>query len=167
MTSHMKPGNLKHSFDAIIQSTGDRTQAAFIAIPFDVEEIYGTRGQVKVNATFDGHPYHGVIANMGTGCHIIGVRKEIRKVIGKSIGNKIKVTIQQDLSERTVELPPDFESDLKKDEKARLFFDALSYTNRKEYVVWISSAKKQETRIKRLKETIGKLLEGKKNPSEK
>ena len=89
----MKPWNLKHSFDAIIQSTGDGTQAAFIAIPINVEEIYGTRGQVKVNATFDGHPYQGVITNIGTGCHIIGVRKDIRKVIGKSIGDKLKVTI--------------------------------------------------------------------------
>jgi uncharacterized protein YdeI (YjbR/CyaY-like superfamily) len=32
---------------------------------------------------------------------------------------------------------------------------------------WISEAKKDETRTKRLEATIGKLLAGKKNPSEK
>jgi uncharacterized protein YdeI (YjbR/CyaY-like superfamily) len=47
------------------------------------------------------------------------------------------------------------------------FFEELSFTNKKEYVLWINDAKKEETREKRLVETLEKLKAGKKNPSEK
>ena len=70
---------------------------------------------------------------------------------------------------RTVEVPEDLNKllQLKKNKKALLFFESLSFTNRKKYVIWITSSKKEETRLNRLSGTIEKLLAGKKNPSEK
>lgn len=153
------------SFTAILEKSNDGMNTAFITIPFDVEKTYGTKGQVKVKATFDGHAYRGVIANMGTGCHIIGVRKDIRKVIGKQVGDSVLVEIQKDTEERLVDVPDDLKLALANSKKALEFYDSLSFTNRKEYAVWISSAKRIETREKRLAETIKKLLSGKKNPS--
>jgi uncharacterized protein YdeI (YjbR/CyaY-like superfamily) len=120
---------------------------------------------VKVKATFDGHHYRGVIANMGTSCHILGLRKDIRAAIGKAVGDKVLVTIEKDTEERIVDVPEDLKKALEKSKIAKAFYDALSFTNRKEYAVWISSAKKKETRERRLEETIKKLLAGKKNPS--
>lgn len=152
-------------FIAELENSKDGMDTAFVRIPFDVEKIYGTKGQVKVKVTFDGHPYRGVMANMGQGCHVIGVRKDIRKAIGKMIGDKVDVTVAKDTEERIVEMPADFQAALEKSKKAKDFYDTLSFTNRKEYAVWISSAKKSETREKRLAESITKLLAGKKNPS--
>jgi len=156
-----------HTFDATLENSDDGIDASFVRIPIDIEKNFGTRGQVKVRATFDGIPYRGVLANMGQGCHIIGVRKDIRKAIGKGTGDRIRVTIQQDLEERTVEMPPQLLTLLKSNAAAANFFDKLSYTNRKEYAVWISSAKKSETLEKRLSQALSRLLAGKKNPSEK
>jgi Bacteriocin-protection, YdeI or OmpD-Associated len=68
---------------------------------------------------------------------------------------------------RTLELPTDFQQLLSKRKKAGEFFQSLSFTNRKEYVVWLASAKKPETKQKRLKDAIEKLLSEKRNPSEK
>ena len=163
----MKAVKIKHAFEAFLENTSKGTDTAFIRIPFDVEKIYGTKGQVKVNATFDGHPYRGVMANMGMGCHLIGVGKDIRKAIGKSWGDTVKVTVEQDLEERVVDVPAELQSLFKKNQKAKSIFDLLSYTNRKEYALWISSAKKPETKKKRLAGIVSKLLKGKKNPSEK
>ncbi len=47
------------------------------------------------------------------------------------------------------------------------FFESLSYTNRKEYALWISTAKRPETIENRLTAIKTKLSLGKKNPSEK
>ena len=47
------------------------------------------------------------------------------------------------------------------------FNPALSFTNKKEYVVWILSAKQEKTRTDRLAKIVEKLLAKKKNPSEK
>ena len=154
-------------FKAVLERPDKKGDMAFISIPFDVEKEYGTRGQVKINATFDGHPYRGVMANMGTGCHIVGVRKDIREAIEKEVGDIVSVTIEKDEKERVVEVPKELMALLAKNSKAKLFYDTLSFTNRKEYAVWISSAKKEETKARRLKEVVPKLLAGKKNPAEK
>jgi hypothetical protein len=141
--------------------------ATFVKFPFDVFELFGTKGQVKVKATIDGALYRGSLANMGMGCHILGVTQVIRKQIGKSAGDSVKVVLEKDLEERIIEVPKDLALLLKKNKKASNYFDTLSYTNRKEYVVWIESAKKEETREARLKGTIEKLQKGLKNPTQK
>ena len=154
-------------FKAVLENPEGKMDIAYVSIPFDVEKEYGSKGQVKVKATFDGHPYRGSLVNMGTGCHIIGLRKDVRQAIGKQVGDVVQVTIEKDEDERVVHVPDDLKKLLAKNKKAQSFFDSLSYTNRKEYAVWIDSAKKEETKIKRLKEIVPKLLAGKKNPSEK
>ena len=156
-----------HKFTAVLEKPDDGMDTAYISMPFDVEEVYGTKGQVKVKALFDGQPYRGILVNMGTGSHIIGVRKDIRAAINKQVGDTVKVEITRDTEERVVDIPEDLLKAFKKSPKAEAFYNTLSFTNRKEYAVWISSAKKQETRDKRLAETIKKLLAGRKNPSEK
>jgi hypothetical protein len=154
-------------FTAIIEKPNDGLDTAYVSIPFQVEEVYGTRGQVKVKAFFDGHPYRGVLANMGTGCHVIILRKDVRQAIGKGVGDKVRVELEHDVEERKVDVPPQLMKALSAKPKAQKFFDSLSYTNKKEFAQWISSAKKEETRAARLTQTIQKLLDGKKNPSQK
>lgn len=89
---------------------------AFVPIPFDTQALFGTRGHIKINATSDGHPYRGLIANMDTCSHVLLVRKDFRTAIGKKAGGSVKVVIEQDLEERTVEISEDSKS-----KKAREF----------------------------------------------
>jgi len=166
-TREMKKNSNRIQFSAILEKPDDGMDTAFISIPFDVSEVFGTRGQVKVNAWFDGEPYRGILANMGTGCHVIIVRKDVRSAIGKKVGDRVQVEIEQDKTERTVEVPAAMNKALKKNASARKFFESLSYTNRKEYVNWIVDAKKEETKEKRLGLLVEKLAAGKKNPTEK
>jgi uncharacterized protein YdeI (YjbR/CyaY-like superfamily) len=50
---------------------------------------------------------------------------------------------------------------------AMSFYQSLSYSNRKEYVLWILTAKQEKTLTERLTKMVEKLRAGKKNPSEK
>ncbi|WP_257386579.1 YdeI/OmpD-associated family protein [Tahibacter caeni] len=59
------------------------------------------------------------------------------------------------------EVPEDLAAALKKNRKAAATFDAFSPTNRREYVEWISEAKRAETRARRLAQAIEWLAEGK------
>lgn len=68
---------------------------------------------------------------------------------------------------RTIALPDDLEKLFTLHPKAKDFFGTLSFTNKKEYVVWITGAKKDDTRKRRLGATLEKLRAGKRNPSEK
>ncbi len=132
--------------------------AAFVKFPFDTEKLFGTKGQVKIIATFDGIVvYRGSLANMGQRCHVLGLTKEIRKKINKTFGDTVNIELIRDTQERTVTIPNDAQALLDANRDAKEFFDTLSYTNRKEYIVWIESAKKVETRAKRLTEFVIKL----------
>lgn len=62
-------------------------------------------------------------------------------------------------------LPEDFAAALHKAKKEETFFNSLSFTNRKEYLEWIVSAKKKETRQARIQESITRLSYGWKNPA--
>jgi hypothetical protein len=66
---------------------------------------------------------------------------------------------------KTVTLPEDFASALKKAKKEQSFFNALSFTNKKEYIEWIVTAKREETRANRVKETVERLGKEWKNPA--
>ena len=80
-----------YSFEAVIQKVPD-IDGAYVEIPFDVRAGFG-KGRVPVAATFDGVPYDGSLVRMGTACHILGIRKEIRAAIGKQPGDTVQVTI--------------------------------------------------------------------------
>ena len=49
---------------------------------------------------------------------------------------------------KSVKLPDDLAVALKKNKKQEGFFNALSFTNKKEYIEWIITAKREETRMK-------------------
>jgi uncharacterized protein YdeI (YjbR/CyaY-like superfamily) len=59
------------------------------------------------------------------------------------------------------EVPDDLAAALKKNRKAAAVFDGFSNTNRREYIEWITQAKRAETREKRLAQTLEWLAEGK------
>jgi hypothetical protein len=69
-----------------------------------------------------------------------------------------------DPKSKTVRLPDDFALALKKSKKAISQFDTLSFTNKKEYLEWIVTAKREETRGERVKGSVERLEKGWKNP---
>jgi hypothetical protein len=138
--------------------------AAYVEFPFDVEDLFGKKGQVKIKAMIDNKVlYRGSLANMGYDCHVLGITQEVRKQINKTFGDIIDIKLEQDLEERVVSIPDDVQTQLNKSKKASEFFESLSFTHRKEYMRWVESAKKEETRKKRIVEFVDKMKAGKKN----
>ncbi|HNZ42184.1 MAG TPA: YdeI/OmpD-associated family protein [Bacteroidales bacterium] len=154
--------NKKIKFTArIIQH--QNMDAAFVEIPFDVKEFFGRSGNLKVKALFDGKVvYRGSLFHMGQAAYVIGLTKEIRKRINKTFGDTVHVEMEEDKEERTVSLPEDVACLLAGNAEAEAYFNSLSFTNRKEYICWIESAKRPETRDNRMKTFMEKLTSRKK-----
>lgn len=66
---------------------------------------------------------------------------------------------------KEVKLPDDLSTALKKNKKQSDFFNTLAFTNKKEYIEWIVTAKREETRVERIKGTIERLGKQWKNPA--
>jgi uncharacterized protein YdeI (YjbR/CyaY-like superfamily) len=60
------------------------------------------------------------------------------------------------------DIPEEFENALVKNKKAKKFFDQLAPSYRNRFIGWITMAKRQETRDKRVSEAIALLEQGKK-----
>ncbi|NLT14247.1 MAG: DUF1905 domain-containing protein [Clostridiales bacterium] len=82
-----------YEFEAEIKKV-DGIDGAYVEIPFDVKQEFG-KGRVPVYATFDDAPYEGSLVKMGTPCHILGIRKDIRAKIGKQPGDTVKITLRE------------------------------------------------------------------------
>ena len=146
---------MSYKFEGIIKKIPDK-DATFVEIPFDVEKEFGAK-RVKVKAKFDGVDYRGSIVSMGQGCYMIGITKAIRNQIGKEAGDNIFVEVEKDEEVREIQLPEDFKNELEKNEEALKFYNTLSYSAKRKYYQWITSAKKEETRQKRINEAVLKL----------
>jgi hypothetical protein len=70
-----------------------------------------------------------------------------------------------DVDKKQVTLPPDLDVALRKYPQAYTFFESLSWSNKKEYVVWVLTAKQEKTRNARVIKTVDMLLQNKKNPT--
>ena len=66
-----------------------------------------------------------------------------------------------------VPTPNEFEKELRRSKVAHRFFEALSHSHQKEYVSWITNAKREDTRSRRMEVAIDKLIAGKRTPAEK
>jgi bifunctional DNA-binding transcriptional regulator/antitoxin component of YhaV-PrlF toxin-antitoxin module len=147
----------KQTFKAPIEP--GRGGGAFVVVPFSVEEAFGTRGQVRVKGTIDGHAFRSSIAPM-SGSHVVGVHKATREAIGKNIGDTVTLVVEADSDERILTIPDDLRRALGRRATTKRAFDALAHTHRKEYVQWVESAKKPETRARRVAETVNRIAAG-------
>jgi hypothetical protein len=141
-------------FDAKL--SGDGASVSFIEIPKKIMSAFGGRTRVKVKASINGYEYRTTIFNM-KGCIGIPVRREIREQAGVERGERVQVLLEEDLEVRAVTIPPDLLKALKGEERLFARFKELSYSNQKESVVWVTTAKKPETRRARIFKTIEKL----------
>lgn len=137
----------KQTFDAKLIKDGG-TEAMRLYIPFDALAVFGSKNQFAIKGMIDKTPYRSSLFTLHDRTFMI-VSNELRKTIGKGSGNTVHVTMEPDNTDRIVRLPKELSVAIEK-EGLRSTFEKLSYTVRREHADAIMSAKKEETRAKRI-----------------
>jgi bifunctional DNA-binding transcriptional regulator/antitoxin component of YhaV-PrlF toxin-antitoxin module len=151
----------EQEFEAALEAdphTGD----VFVVPPFSVEELYGTKEELPVQAAIDGFPYQGELVPLGEGYHALVIPREVRRAVGKTVGDVLRVALRHDTSERVVSLPEDLAAGLTANEAATRFFKTLTKLEQRSYVRYLKGAKNADIRAKRLTETLYRLSIGRK-----
>lgn len=90
---------------------------------------------------------------------LIGYFKKAKELNEAGIGSPVAVRAKKE--KKDLVIPPYFLTALKKDKKAKATFDGFSDSKRRDYVEWVTEAKTEETRKKRLTTSMEWLAEGK------
>ena len=86
----------------------------------------------------------------------------VRKAVElKDAGVKKPARAARKTKPASLEVPDYFAAALRNNRTAQQTFENFSYSHRKEYVEWVSEARREETRKKRLATAIAQLTEGK------
>jgi hypothetical protein len=150
-------------FTGVMEAVEGLPNNAIIPFPYDLKETFGKKS-VKVKITYDGIEYRGLLKSMGGDCVFCLIRKDIREQLGKWPGDEVRVTVQEDTEERVLVIPTDFQQKMDENPSMKPIFEAFSYTCKKEYINWITEAKRPETRQNRLQKSVELILAGKKEP---
>jgi hypothetical protein len=134
----------------------DGTEGTALAMPFDVQQEFGTRGRVPVRGTINGFAFRSTLSPYG-GVHYLPVNKALREGAKAQAGDMVSVVLERDNEPRRVTPPPDFDRALKANRAALAAWEKLSYSHRKEYVGAIVEARKPETRVRRIEKAIEEL----------
>ena len=126
---------------------------AFVLSDEQVAALAEGKKTFPVRVTVNGATLALRLARMG-GENMIGLSRAARQQAGVDIGETYDVQIAHDASERTVEVPADLAAALAADPAAEAAFTALSYTHRKEWVGWVTDAKRDATRADRIARTV-------------
>ncbi|MCT2586807.1 YdeI/OmpD-associated family protein [Actinophytocola gossypii] len=131
-----------------------------ILVPDDVLDELGAGKRPRVQVTLEGYTYRNLVGKMGDD-HMIPLSADHRKKAGVSAGDELEVDIVVDDAPLEVEVPEDFAAALAKEPAAKKFFESLTYSKKRQHVDPITSAKKPETRLRRIEKSVETLKAGK------
>jgi bifunctional DNA-binding transcriptional regulator/antitoxin component of YhaV-PrlF toxin-antitoxin module len=132
----------------------------YVVVPEKVATRTGLKHGVRVRGTVNGVPYRSSLMKY-SGIFHLGVHKATLAKAGAKGGDRVLVTIELDREPLPTDtVPDDLAAALKKSSKARAAWKTLRPSLKREYVKSISSAKKPETRSRRVKQTLVELAEG-------
>lgn len=142
------------TFRAVVESNGKT--ATGVEVPAHIVAELGSNRRPKVKATMRGCTFRSSVASMG-GRFLLGINADTREQSGLRAGDAVDVELQLDVELREVEVPADFATALAAEPDARRFFEGLSYSQRRWFVLGIEGAKKPETRARRIDDSMARL----------
>lgn len=134
-----------------------RGGGAFVVLPVEVLSGLGGGSRVRVTGTLNGVNLESSTMGMGGGRVCLGVHKATRQAAGVDVGDVVRIALERDSRPREIDVPDDLANALAEDGAATAAFDRLSFSHRREYVEWITSAKRDDTRARRITKTLERL----------
>jgi len=143
-----------------VKLNGDESRkdaSAAFTLPFDTREVWG-KAKVPVKVTINGYTWRSTVGNRG-GIQYIVVNAAARRNACVKAGDFVTIMLEPDTEKRQIEVPVRMQKAL--GAKLTQKLNNLSFTHKKEFIVWYSDAKKEDTRARRLEKMKQMLSAGK------
>ncbi len=134
----------------------------FLTLPKNASAKLPSRGVTAIEGTINGVPFQAVLEPDGQKSHWLKVERKLREAAGADAGDVVKLEIAPAAKEPEPEVPADLRKALATAApNARNLWSDITPNARRDWIHWITSAKQEETRARRIKNACSMLAAGK------
>jgi hypothetical protein len=142
--------------------TAKTSSWTLLNVPKWVSRKLPSRGMTKVEGTMNGHPFRAALQPNASGGYWLRVNKAMREGAGAETGDTVKLIILGPESKPAI--PADLRAALTAFHEAKTLWKDLTPIGRRDWIRWIDSARRPETRARRITRAVEWLSSGKRHP---
>lgn len=152
-------------FKAKLLRPAEKGAWLFLRLPIEASKKLPTRAMCSVEGTFGGAAFWTTLLPDGEGGHWMKVEKTLSARAKVKAGDTVEIEIAPMAKEPEPTVPPDLKKALKDaPPKAMETWNSITAMARRDWCFWVVSAKKEETRAKRVSVAIDKMSKGNRRP---
>jgi len=167
--SQMKPAKLQETkstirFSARLyrpEATEKIGSWILLTLPRNASAKLPSRGMTMVEGTINGFPFRAALEPNAKGSHWLRVNKAMQDAAGADAGDTVTVEITRAGEEPELRMPMDLRKALAATPLAQALWAEITPMARRDWILWISSAKQPETRRGRIEKACDMLASGK------
>jgi hypothetical protein len=134
---------------------------AFVILPKKASAMLPTRGMAAVEGIINGNPFRAMLEPDGNKGHWLKVNRKMRESAGADVGDVVTLALAPARKEPEPRVPADLRKALAAAPKARATWSGITTIGRRDWILWITSAKQPETRARRIRNACDMLASGK------
>ncbi len=145
-------------------ATAKADSETLLAVPKKASSKLPSRGMASVEGTLNGFPFRATLEPDGQGRHLLRVDRKMREAAGADAGEVVSLEIAPVREEPEPRVPADLRKALAAKPSARALWSDITPIARRDWIHWIVSAKRPETRMRRIDNACAMLAAGKRRP---
>jgi hypothetical protein len=150
-------------FEAVLHRPAQPKKAtwAFLVLPESASAELPTRSQVSVEGALAAAPFQATLEPDGNGSHWLRVDKALLEAARVQPGDTVSLEVKPLAKEPEPQVPADLREALAAHPGAKTTWDDITPIARRDWIQWMTSGKKAETRVKRIATACDMLASGK------
>ena len=142
-------------------SAGKDTSWTFMTLPKTASAKLPSRGMTTVEGTLNGFPFQATLEPDGQNGHWLKISRKLREASGAIVGDVVALDFALAGEEPEPKVPADLRRALVSAPKAHAVWTDITPVARRDWIHWIISAKRPETRARRIRNACAMLADGK------
>jgi len=142
-------------------TTGRAASWTLLTLPKDASAKLPSRGMTMVEGAINGFPFRTTLEPDGRRSHWLKVERRLREAVGASVGEIVTLEIAITGEAQEPKVPADLRKALAATPKARASWSDITPIARTDWIHWVVSAKRAETRARRIESACSMLAAGK------
>jgi bacteriocin resistance YdeI/OmpD-like protein/uncharacterized protein DUF1905 len=143
------------------KATGKIVSWTLLTLPKNASAQLPSRGLTMVEGTINGFPFRAALKPNGKGSHCLRVNEAMHDAAGAGAGDAVTVEITRAGDEPETRVPTDLRKALAAAPRAQASWAEITPIARRDWILWISTAKQPETRRRRIEKACDMLASGK------